>query len=216
MTVSSQRVSIEQMRRLGVLAVIRAPDVSSALAGVEALVAGGIKGIEITYSTPDAPRVIAEVRSRHDADVIVGAGTLTTSIEVNDAVGAGAQFLVSPGTHPVIAEALRDSGTLFALGALTPSEVMVATAYGADAVKIFPGSLGGPAYLRALRGPFPDVPFMPTGGVTVENAPEWLDAGAVCLGAGGDLVSSALLAAGNFAEITRRAERFVARVGDRA
>jgi 2-dehydro-3-deoxyphosphogluconate aldolase/(4S)-4-hydroxy-2-oxoglutarate aldolase len=107
---------------------------------------------------------------------------------------------------------MRSSGTPFAIGALTPSEVMAAGDLGADLVKLFPGSLGGPSYLKALRGPFPDVPFMPTGGVSVDNARCWLEAGAVCLGAGSDLVSNALLAGGDSAEITRRAQAFMAAV----
>ena len=107
---------------------------------------------------------------------------------MSEAVDAGAQYLVSPGTSRPVAEAMRSSGTPFAIGALTPSEVMAAGELGADLVKLFPGSLGGPSYLKALRGPFPDVPFMPTGGVSVDNARSWLDAGAVCLGAGSDLL----------------------------
>jgi 2-dehydro-3-deoxyphosphogluconate aldolase/(4S)-4-hydroxy-2-oxoglutarate aldolase len=156
--------------------------------------------------------VIAQLVKEYGDDLLVGAGTVTTPRQVGEAVEAGAQYLVSPGTSVAVAEEMRSSGTPFAIGALTPSEVMAAGDLGANLVKLFPGSLGGPPYLRALRGPFPDVPFMPTGGVSIDNARSWLDAGAVCLGAGSDLVSNALLASGDSAEITRRAQAFMAAV----
>jgi 2-dehydro-3-deoxyphosphogluconate aldolase/(4S)-4-hydroxy-2-oxoglutarate aldolase len=193
--------------------VMRAPTPAAALSGVEALVKGGVRALEITYSTPEAASVVRRVREEYGDAVVVGAGTVTTAEQVAESAEAGAQFLVCPGTTAVVAAAMRDTGIPFALGALTPSEVMVAVQEGAEVVKLFPGSLGGPPYLAALRGPFPDVPLMPTGGVSVDNARSWLDAGAICLGAGSDLVSSRLLGEGDFDEVTRRAEAFVAAVG---
>jgi 2-dehydro-3-deoxyphosphogluconate aldolase/(4S)-4-hydroxy-2-oxoglutarate aldolase len=203
---------LESLRRHVVVAVLRAPTPDVAISGVIALVDGGVRAVEITYSTPQAPAVIARLRQTYGDDVLVGAGTVTTPQQVTEAVDSGAQYLVSPGTSAAVAEAMRSSATPFALGALTPSEVMDAVDLGADLVKLFPGSLGGPPYLRALRGPFPNVPFMPTGGVSVDNARDWLEAGAVCLGAGGDLASGAMLAGGDHAEITRRAQAFMAAV----
>ncbi len=204
---------VEELRDRTIVAVVRAPDPTSALAGADALVRGGVSVIEVTYSTPEAPTVIARLRERYGDDAVVGAGTVTTKDEVQQAVECGAQFLVSPGTDVDVAAVMRASGTPFALGAMTPSEVMLAHKCGADIVKIFPGSVGGPDFLKALRGPFPHVPLMPTGGVSVANAREWLDAGAVCLGAGSDLVSNALLAAGDWVEIERRAAAFTRAVG---
>lgn len=201
---------LTQLRDLLVIAVIRAHDGDSAHRAVAALVAGGVRAVEITYSTPGADQVIARLRDEYDDDVVVGAGTLTAVEQVGLSVAAGADFLVSPGVEPTVAAAMRECGVPFALGALTPSEVMAALAFEPDLVKVFPGSLGGPAHLRALRGPFPDVNFMPTGGVSVANARAWLEAGAVCLGAGGDLVPNALLEAGDYAGITARAEAFTA------
>ena len=201
---------VDQLRRAVVVAVLRAPDAESAKAGVAALVAGGVRCVEITYSTPGAARVVRDLRAEYADDVLVGAGTVTTPRLVAESVEAGAQFLVSPGSPAPLVEAMRASGTPFVLGALTPTEVMVAAESGADVVKVFPGSVGGPSYLRSLRGPFPDLPLMPTGGVTVDNARDWLDAGAVCLGAGGELVSAVLLAARDGAEITKRAQAFMA------
>jgi len=204
--------ALERLRQHVVVAVMRAPSPEAALSGVGALVEGGVRAIEVTYSTPRAPWVIARVREEYGDEVVVGAGTVTAPRQASEAADAGAQFLVSPGTTPTVAEAMRASGTPYALGALTPSEVMLAVELGADLVKLFPGSLGGPGHLRALRGPFPDLPFMPTGGVSVANARAWLDAGAVCLGAGGDLVSTTLLARGDHAEITSRAAAFMSAV----
>jgi 2-dehydro-3-deoxyphosphogluconate aldolase / (4S)-4-hydroxy-2-oxoglutarate aldolase len=204
---------LDALREHVVVAVLRAPTPEAAISGVAALVDGGVRALEITYSTPRAPAVIAQLIERYGDEVLVGAGTVTTPEQVTEAVDAGAQYLVSPGTSRPVAEAMRASGTPFAIGALTPSEVMAAGELEADLVKLFPGSLGGPSYLKALRGPFPDVPFMPTGGVSIDNARSWLDAGAVCLGAGSDLVSGALLAQGDHAEITRRARAFMAAVG---
>jgi 2-dehydro-3-deoxyphosphogluconate aldolase / (4S)-4-hydroxy-2-oxoglutarate aldolase len=204
---------VESLRRHVVVAVMRAPTPAAALSGVGALVKGGVRALEITYSTPDAASVISRVREEYGDTVVVGAGTVTTAEQVAESAEAGAQFLVCPGTTAAVAAAMRHTGIPFALGALTPSEVMAAVQEGADVVKLFPGSLGGPAYLAALRGPFPDVPLMPTGGVSVENARSWLDAGAICLGAGSDLVSARLLSEGDFDEVTRRAASFVSAVG---
>lgn len=178
--------------------------------GVDALVNGGVRGIEITYSTPDAPAVIAEVTRRHGDAVLVGAGTVTAPGQAAEATAAGARFLVSPGTRPALAAEMRETGATVMLGALTPSEVMLAVELGADVVKVFPASLGGPSYLKALRGPFPDVPLMPTGGVSAGNIGEWLAAGAIAVGAGGELCSGADLAARAYDTIEAKARTFMA------
>ncbi|TFD76433.1 bifunctional 4-hydroxy-2-oxoglutarate aldolase/2-dehydro-3-deoxy-phosphogluconate aldolase [Cryobacterium sp. Sr8] len=191
-----------------VLAVVRAPSAESALLAADALVAGGIFGLEITYSTPDAPAVIRELDARYGERIYLGAGTVTTPEEASMAAAAGARFLVSPGTRPGLTAAMKATGLVVLTGALTPSEVMAAIEYGADVVKIFPASLGGPPFLKALRGPFPDVALMPTGGVTPENLDAWFAAGAVAVGAGGDLVSGADLASGRYDEVERKARLF--------
>jgi 2-dehydro-3-deoxyphosphogluconate aldolase / (4S)-4-hydroxy-2-oxoglutarate aldolase len=199
---------IKPLADVGVVAVVRAPDPASAVRGVEALVAGGVTGIEITYSTPEAPGVIAELSRRHGDGIVLGAGTVLTSEQVTEAAEAGARFLVSPGSDDELAEAMRATGLTMLLGALTPSEVMHTSKLGADAVKIFPASLGGPSYVRALRGPFPDVPFIPTGGVSAGNLGDWLSAGAFAVGAGGDLCSAGDLAAGRWDDLEGRARQF--------
>lgn len=198
------------IRAAGVLAVLRAPSAEAALDAVDALVRGGIAGIEVTYSTPDAARVISETLSRYGDGVLVGAGTVTTSEQARESADAGAAFLVSPGTLPDLTEAMKATGLVTMTGALTPTEVMTAVALGSDVVKIFPAALGGPTYLNALRGPFPHAPLIPTGGVTPDNLAAWFAAGAVAVGAGGDLVPAAALASGDTAEIQRRASLFSA------
>ena len=203
---------LESLRAAAVVAVLRAPDAEGALRAVDALVAGGVTGIEVTYSTPDAPKVIETLAQRYGEQIALGAGTVRTPTEATDAVAAGARYLVSPGTTDELAAAMLGTGATVLLGALTPSEVMRVSGLGAHAVKIFPASLGGPAYLRSLRAPFPDLAFVPTGGVNPETLPEWLSAGAVAAGAGGELCSARDIADARFADITARAARFAAAV----
>ena len=152
--------------------------------------------------------MIRELAARYGERIYLGAGTVTRPDQAEEAREAGAVFLVSPGTRPELIRAMKETRLAVMTGALTPSEVMAAQEYGADVVKIFPASLGGPAFLRALRGPFPDLPLMPTGGVTPQNIEEWFAAGAIAVGAGGDLVSAADLVAGRYDEVERKARLF--------
>lgn len=201
---------LARARSAGVLAVLRAPSPELALDAAEAIIRGGVSGIEVTYSTPDAPAVIRELITRHGEAAYIGAGTVTTADQATAAADAGAEFLVSPGTLPDLTRAMLDTDRVVMTGAMTPTEVMGALALGVDVVKIFPASLGGPSYLGALRGPFPDAPLMPTGGVKPDNLADWFAAGAVAVGAGGDLANSASIKAGDWADLTARAEAFAA------
>lgn len=203
---------LETVARAGVVAVIRAPDAASAVRGVEALLDGGVTGIEITYSTPDAASVISQLAERYGDELVLGAGTVLAAEQAVEATQAGATFLVSPGTDETVAQAMINTGVTVLLGAMTPSEVMRANACGADAVKIFPASIGGPGFIKALRGPFPDIAFIPTGGVNADNIGDWLSAGAFAVGAGSDLCSTADLAAGRWDDLRDRAKRFSAAV----
>lgn len=200
--------SMDRLTGVGILAVVRAPDEESALRGVAALVGGGISGIEITYSTPNAANVIATLQQRYGDDIYLGAGTVTRPAQAREAADAGASFLVSPGTDPHLTRAMLATGRSVFTGALTPSEVMAAQELGSHAVKIFPASIGGPDYLKALRAPFPDILLMPTGGVNTDNLGRWFAAGASAVGVGGELVSAADLAAGRFADVGRKAAAF--------
>ncbi len=201
--------TLEAIRRLGLLAVIRGPSREATLKMVDALVAGGVTGIEITYSTPQAAEVVAALRQRYGGDILLGMGTLTEVSQVAEAVRAGAQFLVSPHTEAELGRAMSASGLPVMLGALTPSEVMQAHRLGSDVVKLFPGSLGGPSYLQALRGPFPNIPLMPTGGVSEDNLKQWFAAGAFAVGAGSNLAPKDLVKQGRFEEISEIARKFV-------
>jgi 2-dehydro-3-deoxyphosphogluconate aldolase/(4S)-4-hydroxy-2-oxoglutarate aldolase len=141
--------------------------------------------------------------------VVLGMGTLTKPEQAESAKAAGACFLVSPICETILIEAMLKSGLLTMAGAFTPTEVFHANSLGTDVIKIFPGSLGGPAYVKALKGPFPTIPMMPTGGVNAGNAAEWFAAGVVAVGAGSELCPPQLAREGKFAEISRKAAAFV-------
>jgi 2-dehydro-3-deoxyphosphogluconate aldolase/(4S)-4-hydroxy-2-oxoglutarate aldolase len=203
---------LDRIRALGLLAVIRGPSAAATLKAVHALVRGGVLGIEITYSTPEAPDVVQRLKDKYGDDVLLGMGTLTRPAQAQEASAAGAQFLVSPHTEDKLGESMFTTGLAVMFGALTPSEVVRANELGADIVKIFPGSLGGPRYLKSLRGPLPDIPMMPTGGVTADNVEEWFAAGAVAVGACGALCPANLIREGRFEEIEDRARVFATAV----
>lgn len=210
MTDRPDQESLLAIRRTGVLAVLRAPSADAALEAAAALIRGGVTGVEVTYSTPDAPAVIAELRRRHGAAAMVGAGTVTTPEQAEESAAAGAQFLVSPGTIPDLARAMLATGLTTMTGAMTPSEVMGAMALGVHVIKVFPASLGGPPLLKALREPFPDATLMPTGGVTAENLADFLAAGAIAVGAGGDLLPRAAIERGDWETVEARARDYAA------
>jgi 2-dehydro-3-deoxyphosphogluconate aldolase/(4S)-4-hydroxy-2-oxoglutarate aldolase len=203
---------LERIAELGLLAVLRAPDPAGARRAVDALVEAGVLGIEITYSTPDAASVIADVRQSYGDEVLVGAGTVVTPAQAAEAAKAGASYLVSPGLDDEVVAAMQATGKLVMAGILTPTEVMWGVGLSLDVMKLFPGSLGGPTYLRSLRGPFPDVPFMPTGGVSADNVEDWLAAGAIAVGAGSELAAAGDITSGDFAAIREKGRRFVAAI----
>jgi len=184
--------TLKSVEDLGLLAVVRGKSHAAALEVVGALVDGGVLGIEVTFTTPEAPRVIRDLDAEYGDRILLGAGTVTTREQVEEAVEAGSSFLVSPGCDPELLPAMLETGILVLPGVLTPSEVMLARRLGAPAVKLFPGSSGGPAYLKALLGPFPDTRFVPTGGVSVDNITDWFAAGALAVGAGSALAPASL------------------------
>lgn len=201
---------LEKVKELGLLAVIRGPSAELTIQMVEALIKGGVLGIEITYSTPNAEDVVKNLSSKYGGKIVLGMGTLTKTGQAASAKAAGANFLVSPICEPELIKAMIGSGLLTMAGALTPTEVFQAYTLGSDVVKVFPGSLGGPSYIKALKGPFPYVPMMPTGGVSAANAADWFKAGVVAVGAGSELCPPDLAKAGKFDEITQKAADFVA------
>jgi 2-dehydro-3-deoxyphosphogluconate aldolase / (4S)-4-hydroxy-2-oxoglutarate aldolase len=200
---------LEKIKELGLLAVIRGPSAELTVQMVDALIKGGVLGIEITYSTPNAEEVVKTLASKYSNKIVLGMGTLTKVEQTVSAKAAGANFLVSPICEPALVKSMVASGLLTMAGALTPTEVFQAFTFGTDVVKIFPGSLGGPAYVKTLKGPFPYIPMMPTGGVSAANASDWFKAGVVAVGAGSELCPPDLAKAGKFDEITRKAADFV-------
>ncbi len=192
----------------GIAAVVRAESAELASKALRAVIEGDINVVEITMTVPGAINAIRSLANELADDVILGAGTVLDPQTCHDCVDAGARFIVSPNTDPDTISAARSSGAVAIPGALTPTEVLTAWRAGADIIKIFPGNVVGPSYIRDLHGPFPEIPLMPTGGVDLTTARAWLQAGAVALGVGGALVDKKLVAAGDFAEITERARQF--------
>jgi 2-dehydro-3-deoxyphosphogluconate aldolase/(4S)-4-hydroxy-2-oxoglutarate aldolase len=201
---------IRRIGEIGIVPVVRAATVEDANRAVEAICAGGIPILEITMTIPNATSVIGHVVREHGSTTLIGAGTVTTREQAEQCLRAGAEFLVSPGLSlPVLAVA-QACAKLAIPGALTPTELMHAQDNGARLIKIFPcGNVGGPKYLQSLKGPFPHVALIPTGGVNVSNAAAYITAGAFALGVGGDLVNAAALRDGNLAKITHAARELV-------
>ena len=199
----------EQVKKLGLLAVIRGPSAELTVKIVDALIGGGVLGIEVTYTTPNAEDVVKTLAEKYGERIVLGMGTLTNPEQAITAKKAGASFLVSPVCEVELVKSMVASGLLCMAGALTPTEVLQAYNLGVDIVKVFPGSLGGPAYIKALKGPFPYIPMMPTGGVDADNVADWFAVGVVAIGAGSKLCPSQLAKEGKFDEISKRAAEFV-------
>lgn len=181
--------AIRKIQEIGVVPVVRAASLDEARRAVEAICAGGIPVIEITMTVPDAPAMIREVVRQYGNKVLTGAGTVVTEKQAEACIEAGAEFLVSPGLSLSVLRTAATRNVLAIPGALTPTEVIQALDAGAKLIKIFPcGSVGGPKYLKALKAPFPQASFIPTGGVNLSNAAEYIAAGAFALGVGADLV----------------------------
>lgn len=193
-----------KLREVGIIPVIRAPSADAAVAVAEALLEGGLPVAEITLTVPNAIDAIAAVAKRFPK-MLVGAGTVTDADAAKRAIDAGAAFIVTPCLVREVIEAARNAQTTVLPGALTPTEVFEAFRAGGDMIKVFPiQSVGGAAYLRALRGPFPDIPLVPTGGVTLENIGEMFKAGAAAVGVGTELTSK---------DVAARAKQFLAARG---
>ena len=201
--------TMNRVRELGLLAVVRGESCAAAVEVAGALIEGGVLGIEVAFTTPEAHRAIGELNEEHGDRILLGAGTVTTPEELEKARSAGASFLVSPGCDPELVPLMQSTGLAVLPGVLTPSEVMLAGRLGTSVVKLFPGSLGGPSYLKALRGPFPGVSFVPTGGVSEENVRDWFGAGAFAVGAGGALAPAALGRGQEHDRVVERAARMV-------
>jgi 2-dehydro-3-deoxyphosphogluconate aldolase/(4S)-4-hydroxy-2-oxoglutarate aldolase len=200
---------LTQITTTGIVAVIRAKSSGLLVDVARALLAGGVNVIEVTFTVPRAVQVLERVADELGDQVLLGAGTVLDTETARTAMLAGAEFIVSPATNTSVIELCRRYDKTVIPGALTPTEVVTAWQAGADLVKIFPSDVMGPSYLKALRGPLPQVRLMPTGGVNLETAAEFLRAGACALGVGGSLVEAKAIDAGNLQRITELATQFV-------
>ncbi len=204
--------AIETIRDSGVVAIVRRVPEERIEPLARAMHAGGVRAIEVTLDTKGAIGAIGRLAAAFPRDVAIGAGTVMTAEAVASAVSAGAAFIVSPHVDDEVIGAARERRVPVLPGAYTPSEIVRAWRAGAALVKLFPASNGGPRYLREVRAPLSDIPIVPTGGVSLENAAEFVRAGAVALGVGSSLTPADRIAAGDWAAITDLAARFVAAV----
>jgi 2-dehydro-3-deoxyphosphogluconate aldolase/(4S)-4-hydroxy-2-oxoglutarate aldolase len=198
------------IERVGLIPVLRAKSTSQANAVVKAMIAGGVTVVEVTMTCPDALEILTGLKKEYGSKLLLGSGTVTTAKEAEDTIEAGAEFVVSPSFHPEVVAATKAAHKLSIPGALTPTEVITAYRAGADYVKIFPCSaMGGASYLKALLAPFPFLKLIPTGGVTVKTAEDFLRAGARALGVGSDLVNLAAIDEGKPEIITEAAKAYL-------
>src|SRR4029077_20839690 len=201
----------DKIVEIGVVPVVRASSPAEARLAAQAVCDGGIPIVEITMTVPGAVDVIRELRKSALSGVLVGAGTVLDAEAARRCLDAGAEFLVSPGLNVSTVEFAAREGKLIMAGALTPTEVITAWNAGADFVKVFPcGQVGGAKYIKALKGPFPEVPLVPTGGVNLNTAAEFIEAGAVALGVGGELVQADALRSNKPEIIVENARKFLA------
>ncbi len=203
--------ALATLRAQRLVAVIRAANPEAAVGAARAVAAGGLALLEITFTVPEAPRVIAALRDLPGA--VVGAGTVLTREQCRAALDAGARFVIAPNASAEVAREALAAGALYCPGAYTTSEILAARALGAHVVKVYPvGVAGGPAYIQVIRDPLPDIPMLAAGGTNLENVVPFLDAGCIGCGLGAALADPALALAGRFDVITARARAFADRV----
>lgn len=195
------------LRQRGLLAILRGTDSAALLACIEVLAEEGVQLMEVSLRSTDALSIVRHARGHLDGQVVIGVGTVCSFADAGSAVEAGAQFLVTPALFPDF-RAANGLGLPVLAGALSPTEVLAAMESGAAAVKLFPASLGGSRYLRALRDPFPTVPLVPVGGVSAESVPGYLDSGAIAVGVGSPLLGDAP-SGGDLIDLRTRARQFL-------
>ena len=201
---------MNQIRQIGLVPVVRAGSADEAMRAIEAIKEGGVSVLEVTMTVPGAVRVVEEVAARYGKDVVIGAGTVLDGETARTCILAGAQFIVSPSLNLTTIEVCRRYSVPILPGALTPTEVVTAWQWGADMVKVFPaGAMGGASYIKALKAPLPQIEMVPTGGVNLKTAADFIKAGSSALGVGADLVDTKAIREGQAHVITERARQFV-------
>jgi 2-dehydro-3-deoxyphosphogluconate aldolase/(4S)-4-hydroxy-2-oxoglutarate aldolase len=204
--------ALETIFETGVVAIMRAKSSDQLLKAAEAVLAGGVRAIEVTMTTPDALEVIKQATSQFGTEVLFGVGSVLDPETARSAILAGAQFVVCPTLKVETIEMCKRYSIPVMPGAYTPTEILTAWEAGANVVKVFPASTGGPAYIKAIKAPLPQICLSAVGGVNVENTADFFKAGVDVVGVGGELVNQKLLDARDFGEITTRARRFRAEV----
>jgi 2-dehydro-3-deoxyphosphogluconate aldolase / (4S)-4-hydroxy-2-oxoglutarate aldolase len=204
----SREKHLQRVLDCGIVAVVRFSDPGPLVEVVKALAEGGVTVAEVTFTVPNVLHVLRAAKRELGDRVLLGAGTVLDPETARAALLAGAEFVVAPAVNLDVIRLCRRYDKLVMPGAFTPTEVLTAWEAGADIVKVFPAEVVGPAFFRALRGPLPQVKLMPTGGVDLTTAAEFLKAGAACLGVGGQLVDPKAVAAGDFARITALAKQY--------
>jgi 2-dehydro-3-deoxyphosphogluconate aldolase / (4S)-4-hydroxy-2-oxoglutarate aldolase len=201
---------LQRIRDIGLVPVVRAETADQARRAVEAIMAGGVRVLEVTMTVPGAIEVIEQLAKAFGGEALIGAGTVLDPETANKCIQAGAQFIVSPALNEETIAFCRARDIAIFPGALTPTEVVRAWNAGADAVKVFPaGAVGGASYLKALKAPLPHIELVPTGGVSLKTAADFIKAGAMALGVGADLVDMKALREGDDGLITERARQFL-------
>jgi len=201
--------TVKRIEQLGIVAVIRLRDPGKLRAVVDAIVAGGVQALEVTMTVPGAVELIRGLAPTLPDGFLLGAGTVIDAATAHAVIDAGAQFVISPVFRRAVIEACHERGVPAAPGCFTPTEILEAHDAGADIVKVFPATTLGPQYIRDVRAPLPQVKLMPTGGVTPDNAGDWIRAGAVAVAAGSSLLDSNSIYSCRFEVITENARRFV-------
>lgn len=205
----SRSAVIQQIESLGVVAVIRMKEPGRLRAVVDALADGGVRALEVTMTVPRAIDVIREIAPTLPGGFLLGAGTVVDAETATRVIDAGAQFVVSPVFRPAVIDAAHERDVPALPGCMTPTEILAAWDAGADVVKVFPATGLGPGFLKDVRGPLPHVKLMPTGGVTLDNAGDWIRAGAVAVGVGTALLDASAIASGNYQVLTANARRII-------
>ena len=209
---STRAAVLSLIEGTGVVAVIRLDDPAAVRDTCDALAAGGVRALEVTMTVPGAVALIAELAPSMPAGFALGAGTVVDADTARQVIDAGARFIVSPVFRPAVIEIARLHDVAVMPGCFTPTEILDAWDAGADMIKVFPATVLGPGYLKDLHAPLPQVKLMPTGGVTRENAGDWIEAGAAAIGVGSALVDKAAVRAGQFDRVSANAAHFIGAV----
>jgi 2-dehydro-3-deoxyphosphogluconate aldolase/(4S)-4-hydroxy-2-oxoglutarate aldolase len=206
---SARAAIVADLESFGVVAVIRMKDPAKLRAVADALMTGGVRALEVTMTVPNAVALIGELTAALPDEFLVGAGTVTDADTARAVIDAGARFVVGPVFRPAVIAACHERDVPALPGCFSPTEILAAHDCGADIVKVFPATQLGPQFIKDVRAPLPQVKLMPTGGVTLDNAGDWIRAGAVAVGVGSALVDTKAIDAGRFEIITANAARVI-------